>query len=170
MASGTVKVLPETTPGPVALSDARILVVEALAGGVEVAPVLQVDLSALTAYLEGVRAGIDLPPVNAGVRLVDGRAEASPPADGRALDVAATVARVGANAPGELAALALGQAARGDQELAPETIATSRCSVFRTNMRCSIFSLLLASGGSFICFPQVTGTTSTMSPTANASA
>lgn len=33
VASGTVKVLPETTPGPVALSDARILVVEALAGG-----------------------------------------------------------------------------------------------------------------------------------------
>ncbi|MEB2287384.1 MAG: L,D-transpeptidase family protein [Anaerolineae bacterium] len=76
---------------------------EALAGGVDVAPVVRVDTAALTAYLEEARAGIELPPVNAGVRLVNGRAVASPPADGRTLDVAATVARMSADAPGELA-------------------------------------------------------------------
>lgn len=76
---------------------------EGLLGGATVAPVVQVDAAMLGAYLETLRAGVDQPPVNAGVRLVNGRVEGSPPRDGRALDVAATVARLQANPGRELA-------------------------------------------------------------------
>lgn len=76
--------------------------IKALLGGADVAPAVQVDAAALTAWLEEMRAQVDVPPVNAGVRLVNGRAEPSPPRDGRALDVAATVARVVADPAGEL--------------------------------------------------------------------
>jgi lipoprotein-anchoring transpeptidase ErfK/SrfK len=74
-----------------------------LLGEVEIEPVLSVDLALLTAYLENARAYINLPAVNAGVRLVNGQAVASPAADGRELNVAATAERMRVDAAGELA-------------------------------------------------------------------
>ena len=76
---------------------------QSLAGGVEIEPVLSVDLSRLTAYLEQNRFHIDIPATNAGVRLVNGQAVASPPAEGRELNIAATVERMRTDAAGELA-------------------------------------------------------------------
>jgi lipoprotein-anchoring transpeptidase ErfK/SrfK len=76
---------------------------QGLLGGATVAPVVQVDAARLSAYLEAVHEQVEEAPVNAGVRLVNGRVEGSPPRYGRALDVAATVARVQANPARELA-------------------------------------------------------------------
>jgi LysM repeat protein len=77
--------------------------IDSLTGGVTIAPVLVVDTARLTAYLDGARAQIDLPAVNAGVRLVSGQVVASPPQRGRQLDLAATVERMRVGAAAELA-------------------------------------------------------------------
>jgi LysM repeat protein len=72
-------------------------------GNVEIAPVLTVDLARLTAYLENAQTQINLPAVNAGVRLVNGQAVPSSAAYGRVLNVAATIERIRLDAAGELA-------------------------------------------------------------------
>ncbi len=74
-----------------------------LLGGAQVTPVVQVDAATLSLYLEGQQVELDAPPVNAGVRLVNGRVEGSPPREGRVLDVTATVARLQADPGRELA-------------------------------------------------------------------
>ncbi len=78
-------------------------VLRGLAGSVAVRPVLNVDLGAASRYLNAQRPTVNLEPINAGVRLVNGRAVASPAEYGRALDVAATLERLRRNAAGELA-------------------------------------------------------------------
>ena len=74
-----------------------------LTGQVKIAPVLNIDLAQLTAYLESISASIDLPATNAGVRLVNGQAVATPAVEGRTLNIPATVDRISADAAGELA-------------------------------------------------------------------
>ena len=74
-----------------------------LAGGVEIDPVLNADLAMMSTYLEGVRSYVDVPAMNAGVRLVNGQAAATPPGEGRALNIPATVDVIRLNAANELA-------------------------------------------------------------------
>ncbi len=76
---------------------------EGLLGGAQVAPVVQVNAATLSLYLEKRQGELNQPPVNAGVRLVNGRVEGSPPRDGRMLDVAATVTGLQADPGRELA-------------------------------------------------------------------
>lgn len=77
--------------------------VRSLTGQVTIAPVLNVDLAQFTAYLDSAKGAVDLPATNAGVRLVNGQAAATPPVEGRALNVLATVDVIRADAAGELA-------------------------------------------------------------------
>lgn len=66
---------------------------KALLGGATVAPVLEVDLVQVQAYLAEMTPLLEIPPINAGVRLVDGQIVTSPPQMGRRLDANATLAR-----------------------------------------------------------------------------
>lgn len=72
-------------------------------GGVNVEPVLNVDLVRLGVYLETARSFADLPAQNAGVRLVNGQATATPASNGSELDIPATVEKMRLDAAGELA-------------------------------------------------------------------
>jgi len=76
---------------------------QSLAGGVEIEPVMTVDLSQLTSYLQSAKSFVDLPAQNAGVQLVNGQAEATPALEGRELDVSSTVEQLRLDAAGELA-------------------------------------------------------------------
>jgi lipoprotein-anchoring transpeptidase ErfK/SrfK len=66
--------------------------------GVEVEPVLSVDLSITQEGFAALLSEIETPAVNAGVRLVNGVVEATPPQNGRILDSAATIAKIEARA------------------------------------------------------------------------
>lgn len=66
-------------------------------------PVLAVDLSTASSYLQARRAVFELEPVNAGVRLINGQAVASPAENGRALDIPTTLERLRTHAARELA-------------------------------------------------------------------
>ncbi len=77
--------------------------VKGIVGKVEIDPVLVVDLAALSAYLDNAQSQLNLPAVNAGVRLVNGQAVANPASEGREVNVAATVERMRIDAAGELA-------------------------------------------------------------------
>jgi LysM repeat protein len=72
-------------------------------GGVEIDPVLTVDLATLTTYVQSAKVYVDMPATNAGVRLENGQAVASPAAEGRELNVEATVEQMRVNAAIELA-------------------------------------------------------------------
>lgn len=65
----------------------------ALFSRVQVPPAVQVDAAALSAELTRLSAQINIAAVNAGVALVNGSAQATPPQTGRALDIPATVAQ-----------------------------------------------------------------------------
>ena len=60
--------------------------------GVSIEPIVYVDTNALTAALLQYAAMVNLPPVDAGVAIVNGRAQATAPVNGRSLNVVATVA------------------------------------------------------------------------------
>lgn len=64
----------------------------AIFGSVDVAPVVQIDRPTLRASLETLTARVEIAPVNAGIRLIDGEIRASEPANGRALNIDATMA------------------------------------------------------------------------------
>lgn len=69
------------------------------AGGyVHISPVWSLDPNVAGANLQTLAPQLDVPPMNAGLRLVGGRAEATPSQAGRTLDVAATVAWLKQNA------------------------------------------------------------------------
>lgn len=87
--------------------------------GVKLEPVLSVDLGQTRAGFEGLIAEIETPAVNAGVRLVNGVVEATPPQNGRMLDVATTIAQIERNAA---KALAGGQIELIMQDTLPEII------------------------------------------------
>ncbi|MEJ2558654.1 MAG: L,D-transpeptidase family protein, partial [Anaerolineae bacterium] len=61
-------------------------------GRVDIAPVWRIDPSIAQANLQALAPRFDVPPVEAGLQVVDGRVEATPAVSGRALDVTATVA------------------------------------------------------------------------------
>jgi lipoprotein-anchoring transpeptidase ErfK/SrfK len=91
--------------------------VEAILGQVEIAPVVNIDPALAESGLNGLAAQVEMPPINAGVQLVNGQVEATPPTEGRALDVSATIAHWQQNA-GELLA-------DGELELAMYNVAPS---------------------------------------------
>lgn len=74
-----------------------------LIGRVDVPPVVAVDLATAEANLREFAAQFEQPPVNAGVRLINGQAQPTAPMAGRALDVAGTLARLRQNAGAALA-------------------------------------------------------------------
>lgn len=71
--------------------------------GVDVEPVVTVAPQVLTDGLENLRDQLETPARNAGVALVDGSVQPTPPENGRALDVSATTARLQTN-PGKMLA------------------------------------------------------------------
>lgn len=62
---------------------------QAILGTVDVTPVLNVDMVMAAVAFNDLAPQFDIPPVNAGVQLINGIVEATPPKDGRTLDLAA---------------------------------------------------------------------------------
>ncbi len=77
--------------------------IEALLFGVEIRPVLVVDLQTASNRLTEIRSLVEQPAMNAGVRLVNGQVQAAPPVQGRVLDIDATLAKLQNDAAGEMA-------------------------------------------------------------------
>ncbi len=75
----------------------------AMLSGVDIEPVLSVDLSLLTNYLTSVSPRIEIPAQDASIQLVNGQAVARPASEGRAVDIPATVERMRRDAASELA-------------------------------------------------------------------
>src|SRR5690606_26782350 len=67
---------------------------QAIFGSVDVPPVVSIDMVQAAVALNELTGRIDLPAVNAGVRLVNGRVEATPPQEGRRLDVVQLLSRL----------------------------------------------------------------------------
>lgn len=72
-------------------------------GGVDVAPVISIDLVMATVTLDDLAPQFDIAPVNAGVRLVSGQVEATLPQEGRSLDVVKLVTQLENNLEQEIA-------------------------------------------------------------------
>ena len=72
-------------------------------GGVEIEPVIAVDLATMTRYLESISFHVDILAQNAGVQLVNGQAAASPAKEGRVMNIAATVEQMRLDPAQELA-------------------------------------------------------------------
>jgi lipoprotein-anchoring transpeptidase ErfK/SrfK len=66
-------------------------------GDVHISPVFRFDPTIAETNLRALKPKFDVSAVDAGLRVVDGRVEATPPISGRALDVAATVTWLGWN-------------------------------------------------------------------------
>ncbi len=69
----------------------------AVFGRVSVAPVVNFDIAAAEAYLLANEATYSVQPVNAGVALVNGEVQATPPQNGALLDIQGTLAKLMAN-------------------------------------------------------------------------
>lgn len=69
----------------------------AILGGVEVSPVIMVDANALRIGSSDLAPEFEVPAVNAGVRLVNGRVEPTDPINGQTVDIEATVAHLQAD-------------------------------------------------------------------------
>ncbi|MBI5670692.1 MAG: L,D-transpeptidase family protein [Chloroflexi bacterium] len=67
---------------------------QGILGQVDVPPVVMVDLAVAETGLRELAPQLDQPPVNAGVRLVNGQVEPTAAVSGRALDVAATLGQL----------------------------------------------------------------------------
>ncbi len=80
---------------------------QALLRGVDVPPIVTVDRAAAAAALDNLAAQAAVTPVDAGIAVVDGEVRATPPRDGRALDVPALLARLENDPAGALASGAL---------------------------------------------------------------
>jgi lipoprotein-anchoring transpeptidase ErfK/SrfK len=65
--------------------------------GSQISPVWRLDPIVAEANLRALKPRFDQAPADAGLRVVEGRVEATPPVPGRELDVAATIAWLGAN-------------------------------------------------------------------------
>lgn len=76
---------------------------QAIFGSANVPPVLHIDLATATATLDELAPRFAIAPVNAGVRLVNGVVEATPPTEGRALDVSKLVAQLQSRLNAEMA-------------------------------------------------------------------
>jgi len=92
---------------------------QALLGRVQVTPIIAVDADTARLELERIAQQVAIAPVNAGVALEAGRAVPTPPRNGRALDVGATLALLqGAGLNGQTLPLAM-------REVAPEVLDAS---------------------------------------------
>ncbi len=80
-----------------------VAAIRALAGPVQVDPILEVNDAAALDGLRALAPQIDQPPVNAGVQVVNGRVQERPARSGRAVDVGLTVAQLDRNPARELA-------------------------------------------------------------------
>jgi LysM repeat protein len=69
-----------------------------MGGHVSILPIWGIDPTVAEANLQTLAPQLDVPPVDAGLRVVAGRVEATPSVTGRALDVAATMAWLKQNA------------------------------------------------------------------------
>lgn len=78
-------------------------IIDAIIGEVDVAPVLELDITTAAAALVDLAPQFNIPAQNAGVRLVNGVVEATPPSEGRELDAAALVTRLDNDVQAELA-------------------------------------------------------------------
>lgn len=67
---------------------------QAIFGSVDVPPVISIDMVQAAVALDELAGRIDLPAVNAGVQFVNGRVEATPPQEGRRLDVVQLLSRL----------------------------------------------------------------------------
>jgi hypothetical protein len=76
---------------------------QALLRGVDVPPVVTIDRPAAAAALDDLAPLVAVAPVDAGIELVGDEVRATPPRDGRALDVAALLARLENDPAGALA-------------------------------------------------------------------
>ena len=86
-----------------AYEQGRDNILKAIFGDVTVAPVLNLDLPMTQTMLLELAPQFEIPAINAGVRLVDGHVQATPPQAGRMVDVAATMALLQENASDVLA-------------------------------------------------------------------
>jgi hypothetical protein len=77
--------------------------IEAMLGRVDVALVLNVDATLMQTGLSELASMFEMPAVNAGVRLVNGQVEATPPVNGRTLDINGTLALLQQDAGAALA-------------------------------------------------------------------
>ncbi len=84
--------------------------------GLAVPPVWGYDPAMADATLKAVAADLNVAPVNAGVRIVNGAVETTPPADGYAVDIAASLSTLNAN---PTAVLGSGRLPLVTQTLAP---------------------------------------------------
>lgn len=69
--------------------------------GLEVLPVWRYDAAAAQTTLENLAPQVATPPVSAGIHIANGQVEVTPPADGRELDLPATLASLQQN-PGQI--------------------------------------------------------------------
>jgi lipoprotein-anchoring transpeptidase ErfK/SrfK len=78
-------------------------VIQGILGRVDVPPIVTVDVTAADTGLREMAAQVEQPPVNAGVRLINGQVQPTAPITGRSLDIAATLAQLQGNAGAALA-------------------------------------------------------------------
>jgi lipoprotein-anchoring transpeptidase ErfK/SrfK len=71
---------------------------EALLRPITIEPVLMIDLDAMQNGLDSLRADLETPARNAGIQVINGAIEATPPINGRALDLDVTLAPLYENA------------------------------------------------------------------------
>ncbi len=70
--------------------------------GINVEPVLDIDLEQMQVGLQELASNLEQPPINAAVQLVNGQVQTTPPQMGRQLDIASTIALVQQDANGVL--------------------------------------------------------------------
>ncbi|MAS37899.1 MAG: hypothetical protein CL610_28145 [Anaerolineaceae bacterium] len=76
--------------------------IQAILGQVDVPPVISIDIVTAAVTLDEMASTFDIAPVNAGVRLVNGTVEATPPQEGRMLDVVRLIKRLETNVAAEV--------------------------------------------------------------------
>lgn len=76
---------------------------QAVLGRVDVAPILDIDFALTRSALENLAPQLETPAINAGVRLVNGQVQPTPPQTGRQLDLETTLAALYQNASAVLA-------------------------------------------------------------------
>jgi lipoprotein-anchoring transpeptidase ErfK/SrfK len=69
-------------------------ILQSLIGSLSIAPIINVDLDTAQTKLMELAPEFEVLPINAGVQLVNGQVETTPPVDGRMLDWASTITRM----------------------------------------------------------------------------
>ncbi len=85
-----------------AYQEGRNNLLEAMLFGTDIEPVMDIDLAQMQIGLQELAPRLEQPAINAGVQLVNGGVQATPPQMGRQLDINATIAAVQQDASGIL--------------------------------------------------------------------